>query len=102
MQQVETHYHFIGLGGIGMSGLAKILKQQGGCVSGSDLHMSSRLEELKELGVQTFIGHNPSNLPQNGVVIFSSGISQGNPELKAAREKGLHVIHRSQMLSQML
>lgn len=94
----DVNYHFIALGGVGQSALAKILVQRGYSVSGSDISDSKYLKELKELGAKVFIGHNEDNLPSNSNVVVSSAIKENNPELKKARALNLNVLHRSDML----
>lgn len=93
------NYHFIGIGGIGMSGLAKILVDQGCDVSGSDIAMNPRLDELRGLGADIRIGHTPVNLNGAEVVVVSSAISINNPEVKSAIRRSIPIIHRSEMLS---
>ncbi|MDH7576417.1 MAG: UDP-N-acetylmuramate--L-alanine ligase [Bacillota bacterium] len=96
-------YHFIGIGGAGMSGLAKILLASGIKVSGSDLVVSPVIHKLRENGAQVSIGHTPENL-QPGVdkVVVSSAIPPLNVELRAARERGLDVISRGELLAQVM
>ncbi len=95
----DLNYHFIALGGVGQSALAKILIQRGYSVSGSDICDSKYLKELKELGAKVFIGHNEDNLPSNSIVVISSAIKEDNPELKKARALKLDILHRSDMLN---
>ena len=96
-----TTVHFIGIGGVGMSGIARVAHDQGLTVSGSDLKASRYTEQLVEAGIQVFIGHDASNLPadDNAVVVVSTAILQNNPELKAAHERGMAIWHRAQMLA---
>ena len=88
-----TTVHFIGIGGVGMSGIARVAHDQGLTVSGSDLKASRYTEQLVEAGIQVFIGHDASNLPadDNAVVVVSTAILQNNPELKAAHERGMAI-----------
>jgi len=102
MTRNGTHYHFIGLGGIGMSGLAELLVRQGCRVSGSDLAANALTRKLEKLGVTFFPGHHSDHLQEDGVVIISSAITPDNPELTAARQKGLTVISRAQMLARLM
>ena len=92
--------HFIAIGGVGMSGIAKILALRGATVSGSDAKESATVLALQDLGVQVFVGHAAGNLPaQASCVVVSSAIRDSNPELVAARERGLPVIHRADALA---
>ena len=93
-------YHFIAIGGVGMSGLAKYLLQQGYEVSGSDISESKYTNLLKDLGGKIFIGHSPDNLPEDSIVVVSSAIKKDNPELIKAQKLGLPVYHRSDMLAE--
>jgi UDP-N-acetylmuramate--alanine ligase len=92
--------HFIGIGGIGMSALARLLLARGKQVSGSDKEANPITHELESLGARIFIGHDAKNIEGSpvGVVVVSTAITDANPELKAARTKGLQVMHRSDML----
>jgi UDP-N-acetylmuramate--alanine ligase len=90
--------HILGLGGAGMSGIARLLAAQGVEVSGTDAKESRRLESLRKLGVKVFVGHSPNNLLESQTVIFSTAIKENNPELQAAREKNLNILKRSDAL----
>jgi UDP-N-acetylmuramate--alanine ligase len=95
--------HFIGIGGAGMSGLAKILALRGARVSGSDAKESATVQALRELGAEVSIGHAAENLPAGADrVVVSSAIREDNPELAAARERGLPVVHRSDALAALM
>jgi UDP-N-acetylmuramate--alanine ligase len=94
--------HFIGIGGIGMSGIAEILINLGYEVSGSDLVESEQTRRLASLGAKVFIGHLPSNINDYHVVVTSSAINPNNPELVEARKRGIPVIHRSEMLAELV
>ena len=93
--------HFIGVGGVGMSGIALIAHDQGMQVSGSDLKESRYTKQLKDAGITVFIGQRPENLgdPAPDVVVVSTAILENNPELKAAEERGLTIWHRAKMLA---
>lgn len=96
-------FHFIGLGGIGMSGLAEILLAQGHAVQGSDQSASAITARLAELGARVFPpGHDAAHVAGAGVVVVSTAIREGNPELAAARAAGLPVIHRSEVLAEVM
>ena len=93
-------YHFIAIGGIGMSGLAKYLLENGHQVSGSDIADSKYIEKLRKLGAQIFIGHSSKNVPEGSIVIKSTAIREDNPELVRAKELGLRIYHRSDLLKE--
>jgi UDP-N-acetylmuramate--alanine ligase len=94
--------HFVGIGGIGMSGLAEILLQAGFRVSGSDLQNTSLVERLRQLGARIETGHQASNLQQADVVVFSSAVSRNNPELLAARQRGIPLLPRGELLAELM
>jgi UDP-N-acetylmuramate--alanine ligase len=85
-----------------MSGLARVLFEQGCSVSGSNIEENRRVRELVPLGIPVYLGHSPDHLPQAGTVIYSSAISEENIELRTAREKQLNVIHRQDLLAQLM
>lgn len=91
--------HFIGIGGIGMSALAKIFRQFGCEVSGSDAAENANCKALEQIGVRVFYRHEASNVSGASFVVFSSAIAEDNPEMVEARRLGLRVIHRSMLLS---
>ncbi len=93
-------YHFLAIGGIGQSALAKILLDKGLKVSGSDISKSKYVNKLEQMGAKVYIGHCESNLQGSPVVVVSSAIKEDNPELLKAKELGLDIIHRSDLLSQ--
>ncbi len=92
-------FHFVGIGGIGMSALAQILLEKGYDVSGSDVSRSSQVIRLEELGAKIKVGHAAQNLNGQDVAIVSSAISINNPEVKAAIRRGVPILHRSEMLA---
>ncbi|WP_368085785.1 UDP-N-acetylmuramate--L-alanine ligase [Desulfurispora thermophila] len=100
--QIPRNVHFIGIGGAGMSGLAKILLEQGHTVTGSDIQESSTVQKLRALGAQIAIGHRAENIGPAGMVVVSTAIKPGNPELAAAREKNLPVWHRGELLAALM
>jgi UDP-N-acetylmuramate--alanine ligase len=91
--------HFIGVGGAGMSGIARIMLAKGFSISGSDKSESAMLTSLKALGAEIFIGHAPQNLGDAQMVIISSAINESNAELLAAKAKGLPIIARATALA---
>ncbi len=101
--RLQKHtYHFIGVGGIGMCGLAEVLCRLGAKVSGSDLHPNSNTERLKQLGVKVFIGHQESNVEKCDVVVYSSAVSTDNPEMLAAKKNHIPVIRRAEALAEIM
>lgn len=95
--------HFIGIGGAGMSGIAKILAQRGASVAGSDARDSETAQALRALGATVHIGHAAEHLaPDATCVVVSSAIRDDNPELAAARERGVPVVHRSDALAALM
>ncbi len=94
--------HFVGIGGIGMSGIAEVLLNLGYTVQGSDLKSSKITERLARLGATIFEGQRAENLESAEVVVISSAIKPGNPELDAARAQGLPVVRRAEMLAELM
>jgi len=93
------HYHFIGIGGIGMSGIAHLMLRQGVEVSGSDAKLSAATAELESLGAKVFAGHNAGNIKGATTVVYSSAIKDDNPEMIEAHRLGIPVIKRAQALA---
>ena len=93
------HIHFIGIGGIGMSGLARILLRKGEKVSGSDLHETPLVAALRREGAKVFIGHEQKNIQNPHAVIFSTDIPKSNIEYLFTQEKKIPLLHRSQLLA---
>jgi UDP-N-acetylmuramate--alanine ligase len=100
--RVNRHIHLIGIGGAGLSAIARVLLEQGAIVSGSDLLISSVAEALARDGASVFEGHTAENVDGADVVVFSSAIPEDNVEIRAAREKGIPVLGRPAFLGQML
>lgn len=98
MPEIKEHFHFIAIGGVGQSALAKILLQLGYTVSGSDIKESRYTAILKEYGADVFIGHKKENIKVNSTIVVSSAIKKDNPELLRAKELNLNIIHRSDCL----
>jgi UDP-N-acetylmuramate--alanine ligase len=97
----ERRLHFIGIGGAGMSGLALVCKELGASVSGSDRADSSYMQRLRDAGLAPAVGHDAANLPEGAEVIVSTAIDTSNPELALARERGLTVRHRGELLAEL-
>lgn len=94
--------HFIGIGGIGMSGIAEILVSLGYSVSGSDMSSSANTEKLKSLGAEIHIGHKKENLENVTVVVYSSAIKDSNPEMQRAHEENIPIMKRAEMLAELM
>ncbi|MCJ8148589.1 UDP-N-acetylmuramate--L-alanine ligase [Shinella sp. H4-D48] len=94
--------HFIGIGGIGMSGIAEVLHNLGHKVQGSDQSDSANVQRLRDKGIEVFVGHKADNLGEAEVVVVSTAIKKSNPELIAAREKLLPVVRRAEMLAELM
>ncbi len=94
--------HFVGIGGIGMSGIAEVLLNHGYQVQGSDLKASNITDRLADLGAQIFVGQKAENLNGAAVVVVSSAIKPGNPELDEAHKRGLPVVRRAEMLAELM
>ncbi len=95
-------FHIIGIGGIGMSAIAEILLAKGYSVQGSDQKESANVRRLRAKGVRVFQGHDPINLVGARNVVISTAVKPGNPELEAARAKGLPIIRRAEMLAELM
>ncbi len=102
MYQKKYHIHFVGIGGIGMSGIAELLLNLGYQVSGSDLNTSDITDRLEKLGGNIFEGHTESNIGGADVVVTSSAIRSENPEVAAARQAAVPVIPRAEMLAELM
>ena len=94
--------HFVGIGGIGMSGIAEVLANLGYSVTGSDVADSANVKRLRDKGVKVAIGHKAENINGADVVVVSSAIKRDNPELVAARAKRLPVVRRAEMLAELM
>jgi UDP-N-acetylmuramate--alanine ligase len=94
--------HFVGIGGIGMSGIAEVLLASGFVVSGSDAKESDITRRLEELGARIHVGHDAANIAGSDVVVFSSAVAKDNPEITAARAQAIPVIPRAEMLAELM
>ena len=101
MQRVRK-VHFVGVGGVGMSGIAEVMNTIGYEVSGSDLHESPVTEKLKAAGIRIFKGHAAENVSDVDVVVTSSAISADNPEIRVARARMIPVVPRAEMLAELM
>ena len=94
--------HFVGIGGSGMSGIAEVLLNQGYEISGSDISASPSVRRLTEAGAEIFLGHSESNIENADVVVKSSAVTIENPEIASARERGIPVVRRAEMLAELM
>src|SRR5690606_20758165 len=92
--------HFVGIGGIGMSGIAEILHNLGYSVQGSDHAESANVKRLRELGIPVMVGHRAENVGDAQVVVVSSAVKPDNPEVQTARTRLLPVVRRAEMLAE--
>ena len=97
-----NHIHFVGIGGIGMSGMAELLHKLGFIISGSDQNSSERTESLQTMGLHISEGHSGKNVNGADVVVYSSAVQRDNPEILAAENKQVPVIRRAEMLAELL
>ena len=102
MYKKNKHIHFVGIGGIGMSGIAELLLNLGYTISGSDIHTSSITANLASLGGKIYAGHKGEWIEGAEVVVTSSAIASDNPEVVAARERNIPVIQRAEMLAELM
>lgn len=96
------HVHFIGIGGYGMSAVARVMLEMGFTVTGSDVARKELTDKLEAGGAQVFIGHSAKNINGADVVVYSTDIPKDNIELNAAKQAGVTLLHRSQMLAWVL
>ena len=94
--------HFIGIGGIGMSGIAEIMHNLGYKVQGSDVADNANVRRLKKMGIPVMLGHDPANLKDAHAVVYSSAVKPGNPEFDAARAQSLPLVRRAEMLAEIM
>ena len=94
--------HFVGIGGIGMSGIAEVLKNLGYSVQGSDLSESANVKRLRDLGIAVSIGHRAENIAGASVIVVSSAVKKDNPEVVAARAAFVPVVRRAEMLGELM
>ena len=103
MEKTKISYrekiHFIGIGGIGMSGLAEVMKDMGFNVQGSDIINNKNVERCKKNGIKVFIKHNKKNIENSSIIVRSSAISKKNPEIKFAKKRKIKILKRAEMLA---
>ncbi len=96
------HIHFVGIGGVGMSGIAEVLLNMGYRITGSDVKRGETVERLEQLGAKVFIGHDAANITDAHVVVYSSAVARDNEEVAAARARQVPVIPRAEMLAELM
>ncbi len=101
LRERVKRFHFVGIGGIGMSGIAQILLDMGYEVSGSDIRENANTRLLREKGARIYIGHREENLGKAQVVVYSSAVRPDNPEIREARRRNIPVIPRGEMLAEL-
>jgi UDP-N-acetylmuramate--alanine ligase len=99
---MKKYYHLIGIGGIGMSGIAQLLLKSGFRVSGSDLKENPITVQLAQMGAEIFLGHQAKNISGQDAVVYSSAITGDNPEVRRARDLGIPLIKRAQALAELM
>ena len=102
MKHAIKHIHFVGIGGVGMSGIAEVLFNLGYTISGSDLSDSATLRRLAALGVRTHVGHSAANMIGADAVVTSTAVKADNPEVLIARERRIPVVPRALMLAELM
>lgn len=102
MQKMPKNVHFVGIGGVSMSGIARVLAESGYIVSGSDLRYTEVIEKLRLMGVKCFIGHNPKHIEGTEMLIVSTAISKDNPEVLEAKKRDIPIIHRGEALAALM
>ena len=102
MYKKNTLIHFVGIGGVGMSGIAEVLHNMGYKVQGSDIAENQNVKRLKNIGIKIFIGHNPENVKDADIIVKSSAIKDNNPEIIEAHNRGIPVIQRAEMLAELM
>ncbi len=100
--QINSKIHFIGISGIGMSGIAELMLDKGYLVQGSDISINENTKRLKTKGIKFFLGHNKKNIKNADAVVYSSAIKKNNPEIKEAYNKKIPVLSRADMLSELM
>ena len=94
--------HFVGIGGIGMSGMAEFLQNHNFIISGSDIKLSNRIKYLKSIEIKIFIGHKKNNVNNSDLIVYSSAVPQDNPELLQGKKNKIPVIKRAELLGELI
>ena len=99
---IKNKIHFVGIGGIGMSGIAEVMHAFGYNVQGSDIVNNQNIKRLRKKGIKTFLGHSKNNVKNVNVLVVSSAIKKNNPEIHYSKEKNIKIYKRSEMLSSLM
>ena len=102
MIKKKIKIHFIGISGIGMSGIAELMQDKGYFIQGSDISLNDNTKRLNKKGIRFFLGHNKKNINKVDAVVYSSAIKSNNPEIKAALEQKIPVLSRADMLAELM
>ncbi len=102
MNFANSKFHFLGIGGIGMSGLAELWHQMGATVSGTDVKENNQTKHLRDLGIKIYIGHKAENIQDCDVVVYSSAIDKANPEMLEAKKRSIPRIPRAEALAEIM
>lgn len=102
MKLTEARFHFVGIGGIGMCGLAELLHNMGAFVQGSDMSVNAQTERLQSLGIQVFCGHRREQVSEVDVLVYSSAIKSSNAEMVEAKKQGISIIPRAEALAEIM
>ncbi len=100
--QINSKIHFIGISGIGMSGIAELMLDKGYSIQGSDISVNDNTKRLKKKGIKFFLGHNKKNIKNAHAIVYSSAIKKNNPEIREAYIKKIPVLSRADMLSELM
>ena len=99
---IKNKIHFVGIGGIGMSGIAEVMHAFGYNVQGSDIVNNQNIKRLRKKGIKTFLGHSKNNVKNVNILVVSSAIKENNPEIHYSKEKNIKIYKRSEMLSSLM
>ncbi len=102
MKFANSQVHFLGIGGIGMSGIAELLHKMGATVSGTDMKENEQTKRLQAMGVQIYFGHQADNIQNCDVVVYSSAVKQDNPEMLEAKRRFIPRIPRAEALAEIM
>ena len=102
IDKTKKTIHFIGIGGIGMSGIAELMLNQGYRVQGSDISLNNNVRRLKQKKIKIFLNHKKSNIDNVHTVVYSSAIKKNNPEIIASKKLGIPLIRRAEMLAELM
>ncbi|MDD2283499.1 MAG: Mur ligase domain-containing protein, partial [Eubacteriales bacterium] len=99
---IKKHVHFVGIAGMGMSAIARIMLERGYIVSGSDLRRTELTDNLERMGATIYQGHKSENLDGAEMVVYSSAVPRDNPEIRGAEQANLEILHRADALARII